>query len=67
MREIISKIINMLKDKRKGQVVVEYSILIGVVVVVLILSINGPIKDAIANTINNLMAAIKKGVEGLIQ
>lgn len=53
--------------KETGQSIAEYAIMFVTIVVVMIIAINGPIRDSLQLTFDGLIDTIRDSVEGLIQ
>ena len=58
---------NILKiNKKNGQSIAEYSMLFVTIVVVMILAINGPIRDSLKETFEGVIGSVGESVSGLI-
>ena len=59
---------NIIKFRKDaGQSIAEYAIMCVVIASVMIVAINGPIRNSLQFTFDGLIEAIRDGVEGLIQ
>lgn len=54
-----------LKDRRKGQSVVEYTILFVIAVGIIVVAVNGPIRNSLSNVFTDLIDNIQAKIGSL--